>query len=130
MVIKLEDTDKVKFMYSDLSMHGTTLFTPEEWRVQLLTPKLKDNAVPRHLHSGSTELSKTQGHSEAWICLSGTCNFSVYDIEGNEVFSDVLRPMFVLAVELGGNGINDASEDFRMLEIKQGPYRGNKVQYF
>jgi hypothetical protein len=123
MVISSKTTEKVKFAHVDLSRSDGTFFTPDDWRLQTFTPVIKSGKVEKHIHDTPCPQVKAWGHPEAWFCLSGHCEFSVYDINGALTYSGQLMAFHLLNVEIGGNSIEAISKDFRILEMKLGPYQ-------
>lgn len=128
MLVNSISNEKVKFAHVDLSNDDATFFTAEDWRLQVFTPVINNGQVAQHIHNTECRFEEKWGHPEAWFCLSGQCQFSVYDIEGLLVYSSQLKAFHLLNVEIGGNSIEFSSKDFRMLEIKIGPYRRKNLE--
>lgn len=125
MLISSKSTETVKFTHVDLSKDDATFFTDHEWRLQIITPVINGGQVSKHVHDTPCRSVEAWGHPEAWFCLSGECEFSVYDINGFITYSSRLQGFHLLNVEIGGNSIETSSKDFRMIEIKLGPYQSD-----
>jgi len=129
-MIKLLDQKDVKFAHFKIDEMIGNNITPSKWGLQALVPILKKNSVERHIHGQKQHLQNKQDNSEAWVCFSGKCDFEIYSIKKILVYSAILNPSEVIIVERGGNAITRATDDFKFLELKLGPYTKKNWEYF
>lgn len=130
MIIKSLNENHVRFAHVDLNSADTKFSTPIDWALQALTPELAEGRVSRHIHLNRSVESNTGSNPEAWVCLSGHCDFEVYDIFKKFVYSSRLEEKMLLIVERGGNSIKKSTANFKLLEFKLGPFSGKNWEYF
>lgn len=66
---------------------------------------------------------------EIWILAYGRLNVSFFDVDGTFLRNEVLGKGDLLISYSGGHSL-EALESSHLIEIKQGPYLGNDLQYF
>jgi len=130
MIIKSLDENHVKFAHVDLTSTDKKFSTPIDWALQALTPELSEGRVLPHVHLNRKVGSDNGSNPEAWVCLSGHCDFEVYDIFKKRVYSSRLEEKMLLIVERGGNSIKKSTANFKFLELKLGPFSGKNWEYF
>lgn len=109
---------------NDFRTHGIRFFTPDDFSQQLaymnhpagkvIDPHLH-NPVPREVHF-------TQ---EVLFLKRGVLRVDFYDDDQKFLESTVLRAGDVILLATGGHGF-EALEEIEMIEVKQGPYAGEK----
>jgi hypothetical protein len=81
------------------------------------------HSIPRHWHpSFNRSISTT---SEVIIVQSGELKVFIYDDSHELVYEEILLEGDVVVLAAGGHGF-EVTKDATILEVKQGPYAGNK----
>ena len=103
---------------------GVKFFTPDEFSQQLayMNHPADHEIVPHEHNSVSREVNFTQ---EVLVIRKGKLRVDFYDDERNYIESHVLSASDVILLASGGHGFK-VLEDVEMIEIKQGPYAGDK----
>jgi hypothetical protein len=103
---------------------GVQFFTPNGLSQQLAAMgHPKGRVIAPHIHNPvQREVSFTK---EVLIIKSGKLRVDFYDDHQNYLESRVLYPNDVILLALGGHGF-EVLEDLQMIEVKQGPYAGER----
>lgn len=128
--MKIIDSKVAKFACFNVFEANPGGLTPAQWSLQLVKPVLSNGMMPRHLHIDRSKQSYWLGNGECWICFSGECDYRIYGIDQSIQYSGKMQSGDAVLVEIGGNEILESSEDFKFLEIKQGPYTGKNWDTF
>lgn len=108
----------------DHEAQGVEFFTPNEFSQQLASmghPKGK--IIPPHVHNSvAREVEFTK---EVLIIKKGKLRVDFYSEDQNYLKSTILNPLDVILLARGGHGF-EVLEDLQMIEVKQGPYAGDK----
>ena len=109
---------------SNFRKDGIEFFTPEEYTLQLgYMNRPSGYVIPPHLHNTvSREVVKTQ---EVLFLKSGKIRVDFYDNNQKYLESDILEKGDVIFLASGGHGFI-VLEDTELIEVKQGPYCGEK----
>lgn len=104
--------------------NGVEFFTPNEFSQQLASmghPKGK--IIPPHIHNSvSREVEFTK---EVLIIKSGKLRVDFYRNDQSYINSTILSANDVILLATGGHGF-EVLEDLQMIEVKQGPYAGER----
>ena len=103
---------------------GVEFFTPNEFSQQLAAmghPKGK--IIPPHVHNSVTR--EVEYTKEVLIIKSGKLRVDFYREDKSYINSTVLHKDDVILLARGGHGF-EVLEDLQMIEVKQGPYAGEK----
>lgn len=103
---------------------GIEFFTPGDFSQQLAYMKRpKDYVIPPHVHNIlSREVQYTQ---EVLLIKSGKVRVDFYDDEKEYLESRILNAGDVILLAHGGHGF-EMIEESEIIEVKQGPYAGDK----
>jgi hypothetical protein len=103
---------------------GINFFTPDDFSQQLAyMNRPKGYIIPPHVHNPvKREVSYTQ---EVLLIKSGKVRVDYYDNDKNYLESRMLNPGDVILLSFGGHGFF-MCEDSEIIEVKQGPYAGEK----
>ncbi len=109
---------------SGFSKEGIEFFTPDEFSQQLAYMKRPKNyVIPPHVHNQvSREVVYTK---ETIFVKSGKVRIDYYDDDKQYIESRILLPGDVVLLGYGGHGF-EMIEESEMIEVKQGPYVGEK----
>ncbi|MFH0702329.1 MAG: hypothetical protein V2B14_02165 [bacterium] len=103
---------------------GISFFTPDNFSQQLAYinyPQAKE--IQPHVHNIITrEVHNTQ---EVLFLKKGCLRVDFYDEEQNYLKSSILQAGDIILLACGGHGF-EALEEIEMIEVKQGPYAGDK----
>jgi mannose-6-phosphate isomerase-like protein (cupin superfamily) len=109
---------------ADHSTSGVDFFTPNSLSQQLAAmghPKGK--IIAPHIHNPvPREVSYTK---EVLIIKKGKLRVDFYDDHQNYLESRILYQNDVILLALGGHGF-EVLEELQMIEVKQGPYAGDR----
>jgi mannose-6-phosphate isomerase-like protein (cupin superfamily) len=109
---------------SGFNKPGISFFTPDDFSQQLAYmrhPAGKE--IPPHVHNPvSREVLFTQ---EVLIIKRGRLRIDFYDDERKYLESYILNTGDTILLATGGHGF-EALEELEMIEVKQGPYAGEK----
>jgi len=99
-------------------------FTPGDFSQQLgYMNRKKDYVIPPHVHNPvKREVSYTQ---EVLFIKSGKVRVDYFDDDKNYLESRILNQGDVILLSGGGHGFR-MLEDSEIIEVKQGPYTGDK----
>lgn len=104
--------------------YGVEFYTPNEFSQQLAAmghPKGK--VIPPHVHNSvAREVEFTK---EVLIIKQGKLRVDFYREDQSYINSTILYPHDVILLARGGHGF-EVLEDLQMIEVKQGPYAGEK----
>lgn len=102
----------------------STFFTPDEFNVQVgYVVHPRDHEIPRHTHCPVER--HIVGTSEVLLVRKGRCEMDVYNDDRQKVETRELAEGDIMIMVGGGHGFR-MLEDTILLEVKQGPYPGNK----
>lgn len=109
---------------ADYKAEGIKFFTPDEFSQQLAyMHHSQGHIIDPHVHNlVSREVQYTQ---EVLIIRKGKLKVDFYDDEQNYLESQILNTGDVILLAAGGHGF-EALEELEMIEVKQGPYAGDK----
>ncbi len=99
-------------------------FTPDNFSQQLAyMNREKDYVIPPHVHNPvKREVTYTQ---EVLFIKSGKVRVDYFDDDKNYLQSGILNQGDVILLSSGGHGFY-MLEDSEIIEVKQGPYAGDK----
>ena len=103
---------------------GIEFFTPDDFSQQLAyMNRAKDYVIPPHVHNPvQRDVHFTQ---EVLLIKSGKVRVDYYDDDKNYLESKILNQGDVVLLAYGGHGFH-MIEDSEIIEVKQGPYAGEK----
>jgi hypothetical protein len=109
---------------SQYSAQGIKFFTPDDFSQQLAyMNREKDYIIPPHVHNPvKREVSYTQ---EVLFIKSGKLRVDYFDDDRNYLESRILSQGDVVLLSGGGHGFC-MLEDSEIIEVKQGPYAGDR----
>ncbi len=109
---------------SDFNKPGVHFLTPDNFSQQLAyMHHPAGKVIPPHVHNPVTR--SVQYTLEVLFIKKGKLNVDFYDKEQNYLESRVLNPGDVILLASGGHSF-EALEELEMIEVKQGPYAGDK----
>ena len=108
----------------DFRTGGIKFFTPDDFSQQLAyMNRPAGYVIQPHVHNPVTrEVAYTK---EVLFIRSGRVRIDFYDDEQNYLESRVVKAGDVVLLARGGHGF-EMLEDSEMVEVKQGPYAGDK----
>ena len=103
---------------------GIEFFTPDDFSQQLAyMNRAKDYIIPPHIHNSvKRNVRFTQ---EVLVIKSGRVRVDYYDDNKKYLESKILNQGDVVLLAYGGHGFC-MLEDSEIIEVKQGPYAGDK----
>jgi len=109
---------------SQYNAEGIKFFTPDDFSQQLAyMNREKDYVIPPHVHNPvKREVSYTQ---EVLFIKSGKVRVDYFDDDKNYLESRILSQGDVVLLSGGGHGFY-MLEDSEIIEVKQGPYAGDR----
>ena len=109
---------------SQYNAEGIKFFTPDDFSQQLAyMNRAKDYVIPPHVHNPvKREVSYTQ---EVLFIKSGKVRVDYFSDDKNYLESRILNQGDVVLLSGGGHGFY-MLEDSEIIEVKQGPYAGDK----
>ena len=109
---------------SQYNAEGINFFTPDDFSQQLAyMNREKDYVIPPHVHNPvKREVSYTQ---EVLFIKSGKVRVDYFDDDKNYLESRILSQGDVVLLSGGGHGFY-MLEDSEIIEVKQGPYAGDR----
>ena len=109
---------------SQYNAEGIKFFTPDDFSQQLAyMNREKDYIIPPHVHNPvKREVSYTQ---EVLFIKSGKVRVDYFDDDKNYLESRILNQGDVVLLSGGGHGFY-MLENSEIIEVKQGPYAGDK----
>ena len=103
---------------------GIEFFTPGDLSQQLAYMKRpKDYVIPPHVHNPVPR--KVEFTQEVLFIKSGKVRVDFYDNDRNYLESRILNQGDVILLADGGHGF-EMLEESEIIEVKQGPYAGDK----
>ncbi len=103
---------------------GIHFFTPDEFSQQLAFMKHpKGKEIQAHIHNPVPR--KVEYTQEVLFIRKGKVRVDFFDNEKNYLESYILEKNDVILLAHGGHGF-EILEETEMIEVKQGPYAGNK----
>ena len=106
------------------SVNGIEFFTPDEFSQQLASMgHKKGKIIAPHVHNPVPR--EVQFTKEILIIKSGKLRVDFYDDHQKYLESRILFKGDVILLANGGHGF-EVMEDLQMIEVKQGPYAGEK----
>jgi len=109
---------------SSFQKEGIHFFTPESYTQQLAYMNRPSGYVIQpHLHNPVER--DVQYTKEVIFVKSGKVRVDFYDEDKNYLESTILQQGDVILLAYGGHGF-EMIEDCEMIEVKQGPYAGEK----
>ena len=108
----------------DYTKEGITFFTDDEFPEQIAyMSNKKDAIVKAHVHNEiERNISLTQ---EILIIKKGKLRLDLYTQEKEYIESCIIEEGDIVFLSSGGHGLK-CLEDIEMVEVKQGPYLGEK----
>ena len=108
----------------DYSNEGINFFTPNDFPEQIAYMNhKKDTIVKAHVHNAiERTISITQ---EVLIIKKGKLRLDLYTQEKEYIESCIIEKGDIIFLASGGHGLK-CLEDVEMIEVKQGPYLGEK----
>jgi len=121
--IKLQDQLLAMILRNNFSKPGVSFFTPNNFSQQLAFMNHPiGKVIEPHVHNiVKREVQVTQ---EVLILKKGKLRVDFYDDDKNYFKSVILNPGDVILLASGGHGFK-VLEEIDMIEIKQGPYKGD-----
>ena len=109
---------------SNESTNSIEFFTPDDYSQQLgLMKRPKGYEIPPHVHKPvPREITHTQ---EVLFVRKGSMHVDFYDDEKRYLSSEILSTGDCILLASGGHGFR-MKEETEIIEIKQGPYAGEK----
>ena len=109
---------------SQYNAEGIKFFTPDDFSQQLAyMNREKDYVIPPHIHNPvKREVNYTQ---EVLFIKSGKVRVDYFDDDKNYLESRMLSQGDVVLLSGGGHGFC-MLEDSEIIEVKQGPYAGDR----
>lgn len=109
---------------SDYQKDGVEFFTPNDFSQQLaFMSHKKGKVIDAHTHNVvPRQVSYTK---EVLIIRKGKLRVDFYDDERNYIESYIIKQGDVILLAFGGHGF-EVLEDCDFIEVKQGPYLGDK----
>jgi mannose-6-phosphate isomerase-like protein (cupin superfamily) len=103
---------------------GIEFFTPDDFSQQLAYMKRpKEYVIPPHVHNAVAR--EVQFTKEVLFIKSGRVRVDFYDDNKNYLESTILESGDVILLAFGGHGFV-MLEESEIIEVKQGPYAGEK----
>jgi len=103
---------------------GIEFFTPDDFSQQLAYMKRPEGYdIPPHVHN--PVLREVQFTQETLFIKSGKVRVDFYDDNKQYLESRILNQGDVILLATGGHGF-EMLEESEMIEVKQGPYAGDK----
>ncbi|MCH7386266.1 hypothetical protein MMO39_02955 [Acinetobacter modestus] len=111
-------------IHHSFQKQGIEFFTPDNFSQQLAYMKRpKEYVIPPHVHNVvSREVTLTQ---EVLLIKSGKVRVDFYDDDKNYLESVIVAKGDVILLAGGGHGF-EMLEESEIIEVKQGPYAGEK----
>jgi len=126
MIEKLIDKGEIISIIIRANYHSENIkfFTPDDFSQQLAyMNRAKGHVIAPHLHNRiNREVSYTQ---EVLFIKSGKVRVDYFDNNKNYLESRILNKGDVVLLSNGGHGFY-MCEDSEIIEVKQGPYAGDK----
>ena len=126
MIERLVDKGKIISIIIRASYKSENIefFTPDDFSQQLAyMNREKDYVIPPHVHNPvKREVSYTQ---EVLFIKSGKVRVDYFDDDKNYLESHILSQGDVVLLSGGGHGFY-MLEDSEIIEVKQGPYAGDR----
>lgn len=109
---------------ADFRADGIKFFTPDDFSQQLAYMKRPPGYVIQpHVHN--PVVREVEYTKEVLFIRSGRVRIDFYDDDQNYLESRVVRAGDVVLLARGGHGF-EMLEESEMIEVKQGPYAGDK----
>lgn len=113
-----------RILPAEWTPEATTFFSDADDALQVgLNLYPEGHAVPPHVHPRAER--RIEELQEVFVVRRGRCWVDVYTGEGDHVQSHLLEPGAVAILMRGGHGVR-ASGDCVLVDIKQGPFRGDE----
>ncbi len=108
----------------DFTSDGIKFFTPDDFPEQIAyMSHKKDTIIKAHVHNEiERNISLTQ---EILIIKKGKLRLDLYTKEKEYIESCIIEAGDIVFLASGGHGLK-CLEDIEMIEVKQGPYLGEK----
>jgi hypothetical protein len=123
-VIQYQNEVLAYILRDDYHKQGLSFFTPDNYSQQLAyMSHPAGKLIDAHVHNDiAREVKKTQ---EVLIIKAGKLRVDLYSENKTYFESRILYAGDIILLASGGHGF-EVLEDVRMVEIKQGPYAGDK----
>lgn len=103
---------------------GVEFFTPGEYSQQIgYMKRTTGHVIPPHVHN--PVLREVQYTKEVLFIKSGKVRVDFYDSDQQYLESSILEAGDVILLATGGHGF-EILEEAEIIEVKQGPYAGDK----
>ena len=122
--IYYEKTILAQIIYSNYKEEGIKFFTPPDYSQQLgYMNRKKGYVIPPHVHNPIPR--KVIYTQEVLLVKKGKLRVDFYDNQKNYLESRILKDGDVILLSKGGHGF-EMIEDTEIIEVKQGPFAGDK----
>lgn len=123
-IIKDNDEILAIIIRKDFTADGIKFFTPDDFSQQLAYMRHpKGKKIKPHIHNAvKREVHFTQ---EVLVIKSGKLKTTIFRNDKSFLSTHILEAGDVILLAGGGHSF-EGLEDFEMIEIKQGPYAGDK----
>tara|TARA_Y100000589_G_scaffold325203_1_gene362726 strand:- start:676 stop:1107 length:432 start_codon:yes stop_codon:yes gene_type:complete len=122
--IYYEKTILAQIIYSNYKEEGIKFFTPPDYSQQLgYMNRKKGYVIPPHVHNPIPR--KVIYTQEVLLVKKGKLRVDFYDNQKNYLESRILKDGDVILLSKGGHGF-EMIEDTEIIEVKQGPFAGEK----
>jgi len=124
--------DKIHYADKELALiirhnfkkDGIEFFTPSEYSQQIgYMKRITGHVIPPHVHNPVRR--EVQYTREVLFIKSGRVRVDFYDDDQQYLESTILEAGDVILLSLGGHGF-EILEEAEIIEVKQGPYAGDK----
>ena len=126
MIEKIVHFNRLTAILLRASYHdsGINFFTPDEYSQQLgYMNRPRGYVIKPHLHNSVPR--QVEYTNEVLFIKSGKVRVDFYDDQKNYLESRILLTGDVVLLAFGGHGF-EMLEDSQIIEVKQGPYAGDK----
>ena len=111
---------------NDFNKEGVNFISPEEYPLQMgVHLRKQGESVEAHIHKPFKNISEIISQ-EIFYVVYGKVQVDLFE-SGKKVDSCILRGGDTILLAFSGHGVKFL-EDTKMVEIKQGPYRGIKKE--
>lgn len=126
MIDKIHHADKelALIIRHNFKKDGIEFFTPNEYSQQIgYMKRIVGHVIPPHVHNPVHR--EVQYTKEVLFIKSGKVRVDFYDDDQQYLESTILEAGDVILLSLGGHGF-EILEEAEIIEVKQGPYAGDK----
>lgn len=125
-LVKFKDTIIAHIFYKDIGGEGVKFLTPSDYTLQLglLTHK-SGHVVRNHIHRTDIEYPVDTAQEFLFV-QKGKIRMKLFSEKWDPLPDEILSEGDFILLVRGGHGL-EVIEDCRIIEIKQGPYPGEKL---